>query len=104
MDLDVGHRTILIFQATLKTSSSLAKKRQFPEAGIATPQNPSEKIHPQADGISVRHRVWERAPNFFNQFRRQDLIGIEQQNPVAGKRQRFHGPLALLRPTARIMK
>ena len=67
-------------------------------------QDPSEKIHLQADGIPVHLRVLQRAPNFFHQFRRQDLIRIQQQNPVVGERQRVHGPLAFLRPAARIIK
>ena len=67
-------------------------------------QDPSEKIHLQADGISVHSRVLNRTPNFFRQFRRQDFIRIEQQNPVVRERQRVHGPLPLLRPAPRIVK
>ena len=104
VDLDVGHGRILILQAAFKTAPPFAKQRQFPEARIAMPQDLSEKIHLQANGIPVHLRVLQRAPNFFNQFRRQSFIRIEQQNPIVRERQCVHGPLALLRPTPRIMK
>src|SRR6266852_9025286 len=104
VDLDVGHRGILILQSAFKTTAASAEQRQLPEARIAVPQDPSEKIQLQADGISIHSRVLNCAPNFFNQFRRQKFIRIEQQNPVVREWQRVYGPLALLRPAPRIMK
>src|SRR5450631_1615807 len=78
VDLDVGHGRILILQTAFKTTSPFAEQRKLPEACIAMPQDPPEKIHLQADVISVHLRVLQRAPDFFRQLRGQDLVRIEQ--------------------------
>src|SRR5208282_1073657 len=78
VNLDVGHRRILILQAAFETASPFTEQGLLPEACIAMSQDPSEKIHLQPNGVSVDFRVSKRVPNFCSQFRCQDFIRIEQ--------------------------
>src|ERR1035437_2505363 len=84
VDFDVGHGGILILQAAFKAASPFAEERKLPETCIAMPQGSPEKIHLQANGISVHPGLLQRTPNFFDEFRGRDFIGVEQQNPVVG--------------------
>ena len=105
VDFDVGHRSILIFQAAFKTAAPFAEERQLPETRVAMPQDASEKMHLQADGISIYRGILATLLRISSaKLRRQDFIRIEQENPVVSERQRVHGPLAFLWPAARIMK
>src|ERR1035441_8556759 len=67
-------------------------------------QDLPEKMHLQANGISVAFAVADNATNFGREFACHYLIGIEQEDPVISQSQRVHCPLPLLGPTTRIQK
>ena len=100
----VAHRRILFFEAALEAPLAPAKQRKLVKAGAAVAQLSSQKKHSQGNVIAVESRILNRFPDFLRKFRSQRLIGIQQQNPIIGKRQRVHRPLPLLGPAALIMK
>ena len=64
----------------------------------------SEKIHAEGDIVTVNAGILDCFLDFLRQFGSQRFIGIHQEDPVIGQRQRFHRPLALLGPTALVME
>src|SRR6267378_5488286 len=104
MDFHVGNAGILILKAAFEAPESLAEQRQLPEACCAMSQSPPKKIHLQGNEIAIRVRVLNRLLDLVREFGRQNLIGIEKQNPVVSEGQSIHCPLALLRPASRIME
>ena len=68
------------------------------------PQHAAQKMHLQADGITVHGGILNGGADFVGKFRRQNFVRIQQQNPVAGERKSVHRRLAFLRPASGIMK
>src|ERR1700675_1680890 len=104
MHFHVGHAGILILKAAFEAPESLTEQRQLPEACRAMSQSPAQKIHLQGNEIAIRVRVLNRLLDLSRKFGCQNLVGVEKQSPVVSQGQSIHGPLALLRPSSRIME
>src|ERR1700693_2744239 len=104
MYFHVGHAGILILKAAFEAPQSLAEQGQLPETCCAMSQSPPKKIHLQGNEIAIRVRILNRLLDLVRELGRQNLIGIEKQNPVVSQGQRVHCPLALLRPASCVME
>src|SRR5215469_16179476 len=87
MYFNVAHRIVLISEATLKMTLAAPKQGELPKPGIAKPKHSSEKIHLEEQIVALEPRILNCIPHFIRQFRRQDLISIQQQDPFILERQ-----------------
>lgn len=85
-------------------ATAFAKQRKLLKTGTAVAKATTEEIHFERDVVSVGFGILEGAPDFGGKCGSQNLIRVEEKDPVISERQRVHGPLALLGPAALVVK
>src|SRR5579864_7224040 len=104
MNLDITHRVILVSQAALEVSFDAAKKRQLPETVSSKAKFPPQKIDPKENLVPAEIAIANDLSNLITQIRRQNLVSVQQQDPIVLERKRIERPLPLLRPASMLVK
>ena len=79
----------------------MPKEPQIPVRIIGVPQPAAHEHEAAVDPISRRlARVRDRGPKLCLRLRRQDFVGIEDENPFVAERKVFQRPVFFLRPGA----
>jgi hypothetical protein len=93
-----AHYKVLVIQSVLAVARLRSKEPQMVGRVVASvPHPPPQKIGPLAEEepIHPRGRPFQELTDLPHKFRRQTLIGVQVQHPVALPRQMLLGPVAL---------
>src|ERR1017187_1764677 len=104
MDLDITHRVILVSQAAFEVSFAAPEKRQLPETVSSKAKLPPKKIDPKENPVPDEIGIANGLFNLISQVRSQNLVSIQQQDPIVLERKRIERPLPLLRPATMVVK
>src|SRR5579864_7911855 len=101
---DITHGVVLVPKTALEMTFSASEKRQLPKSAVAKPKHPSEKFQLEEHIVPLEPGIPNCLLHFSSQVRSQNLVGIQQQDPIVLERKRIECPLPLLRPAAVVME
>jgi hypothetical protein len=104
MDLNVTHRGILISQTALKVSFAAPEERQLPKTVSPKSKFLPKKRDPKENPVPNEIGIANCLSNLVSQGRGQNLVSIQQQDPIVLERKRIERPLPFLRPATLVVE
>src|SRR5579864_151077 len=101
---NITHGVVLVSKTALEMTFSASKERQLPKSAVAKPKHPPEKFQLEEHIVALESGIPNCLLHFSSQVGSQNLVGIQQQDPIALQRKRVKCPLPLLRPAAMVVE